>query len=81
MEEFLEGYQIFWFRFIEVANILAKLQNIEWAVKCLEWAVKCLECVSDSNKNHLFYNGSYICYCYVHQAEKKSLEIVGDDSL
>ena len=39
------------------------------------------ETSKDSNENHLNYNESYICYCYIYQAEKKSLEIVGDDSL
>ena len=28
VEEFLEGYQLFWFRFIGVSNTLATLQNI-----------------------------------------------------
>ena len=36
VEEFLEGYQIFWAPFSGVSKILANLPNIEWVVRCLE---------------------------------------------
>ena len=39
--------------------------------------MKFLEYISDSNENNLFDNEYYIRYCYIYQAVKKSLEILG----
>ena len=60
VEEFLEGYQIFWPRFIGESNILEKI------VKCL-MGCKIFGNISGRSKNYVFFhNKSFICFCYVH---------------
>ena len=68
--------QLFLASLIRSSNILVKLQNIYWAVKCLE-------CISNSNKNHLFFTTkvTFVTAIFIRQRTKKSLEVVGDGSL